>query len=152
MSEDALRFLPLSLHIGIEDIDGQHAELFEQLVRLKRLCLNITRLPANEAEALLARLRRHFATEAEYASKAGIDFAVHTVHHQTMLQQVGKALKEASSEQADVFGILRYVEYWFERHIAHEDRHLADELALRPTMQPPSVNFASPGPADAQIS
>jgi hemerythrin len=41
----------LSLHIGIEEIDAQHAALFEHLVRLKRLCLNINRLPANEAEA-----------------------------------------------------------------------------------------------------
>ena len=47
MNEDALRFLPLSLHIGIDEIDAQHAELFGHLVRLKRLCLNINRLPAN---------------------------------------------------------------------------------------------------------
>lgn len=132
MNEDALRFLPLALHIGIEEIDAQHAELFGHLVRLKRLCLNINRLPANEADALIARLRKHFATEAHYAAEAGVDFAAHTVRHQTMLEQVAKALKGASSANVDVFGVLRYVEYWFERHIAHEDRELADALALRP--------------------
>lgn len=132
MNEDALRFLPLSLHIGIEEIDAQHAELFGHLVRLKRLCLNINRLPANEADALIARLRKHFATEAHYAAEAGIDFAAHTLRHQTMLEQVAKALKGASAANADVFGVLRYVEYWFERHIAQEDRELADILAKRP--------------------
>ncbi|MBP5986250.1 MAG: hypothetical protein KA538_03610 [Azonexus sp.] len=131
MSESALRFLPLSLHLGIEEIDAQHAALFEHLVQLKRLCLNTNHLPADEAEALLARLRLHFVTEAHYAGEAGIDFAAHTLRHQTMLEQVAKSLHEASSEDADVYGVLRYVEYWFERHIAHEDRRLADELASR---------------------
>lgn len=135
MNEDALRFLPLTLHIGIEEIDAQHAELFGHLVRLKRLCLNINRLPANEADALIARLRKHFATEAHYAAEAGVDFAAHTIRHQTMLEQVTKALKGASAANADVFGVLRYVEYWFERHIAHEDQELADALALRPNRQ-----------------
>jgi hemerythrin-like metal-binding protein len=143
MNEDALRFLPLSLHIGIEEIDAQHAELFGHLVRLKRLCLNINRLPANEADALIARLRKHFATEAHYAAEAGIDFAAHTLRHQTMLEQVSKALKGASAANADVFGVLRYVEYWFERHIAHEDQELADALALRPNRR----SFTEPPPA-----
>jgi hemerythrin-like metal-binding protein len=143
MNEDALRFLPLSLHIGIEEIDAQHAELFGHLVRLKRLCLNINRLPANEADALIARLRKHFATEAHYAAEAGIDFAAHTLRHQTMLEQVSKALKGASAANADVFGVLRYVEYWFERHIAHEDQELADALSLRPNRR----SFTEPPPA-----
>jgi len=132
MSEDTLRFLPVSLHLGIEEIDAQHAELFGHLVRLKRLCLNINRLPANEADALIARLRKHFSTEAHYAAEAGVDFATHATRHQTMLDQVTKALKGASAANTDVFGVLRYVEYWFERHIAHEDQELADKLAQRP--------------------
>lgn len=145
MRDDALSFLPLSLHIGIEEIDAQHAALFGHLVRLKRLCLNINRLPANEADALLARLRNHFATEANYAAEAGIDFAAHTARHQTMLEQVGKTLKVASSANADVYGVLRYVEYWFERHIAHDDRELADALALRPSRHSFSEDPPAPG-------
>lgn len=148
MSEDALRFLPLALQIGIEEIDLQHAELFRHLDRLKRLCLNINRLPANEADALIARLRRHFATEAHYAADADIDFADHTIRHEAMLEQVTKALKGASAANTDVFGVLRYVEYWFERHIAHEDRPLADQLALRPTRQSPAITMPPPDPAD----
>lgn len=145
MNEDTLRFLPVALHIGIEEIDAQHADLFGHLVRLKRLCLNINRLPANEADALIARLRKHFATEAHYAAEAGVDFTAHTIRHQTMLEQVTKALKGASAANTDVFGVLRYVEYWFERHIAHEDQELADKLALRPTGHsfteaPPATN------------
>jgi hemerythrin-like metal-binding protein len=145
MNEDALRFLPLALHIGIEEIDAQHAELFGHLVRLKRLCLNINRLPANEADALIARLRKHFATEAHYAAEAGVDFTDHTVRHQAMLEQVAKALKGASAANVDVFGVLRYVEYWFERHIAHEDRELADTLALRPNRHSFSESPPAPG-------
>lgn len=148
MSDDTLSFLPLALHIGIEEIDAQHDALFGHLVRLKRLCLNINRLPANEADALLARLRQHFVTEAHYASQAGIDFAAHTQRHQTMLDQVAKALKGASAANTDVFGVLRYVEYWFERHIAQEDQHMADELALRTREQ--ALHAPTSGTTDAQ--
>lgn len=150
MTDDALCFLPLALHIGIEEIDAQHAALFGHLVRLKRLCLNINRLPANEAEALLARLRMHFTTEAQYAAEAGIDFTGHAIRHQAMLEQVAKALKGASLANADVFGVLRYVEYWFERHIAHEDQRLADELALRPQRQSLARRAPPPSQPDSQ--
>ena len=77
-------------------------------------------------------MRKHFSTEAHYAAEAGIDFTAHTIRHQTMLEQVTKALKGASAANADVFGVLRYVEYWFERHIANEDQELADKLLPHP--------------------
>ena len=30
--------------------------------------------------------------------------------------------------EADVFGLIRYVEYWFERHITEEDKGLGESL------------------------
>lgn len=124
MNADPRRFLPLSLQIGIHEIDAQHEALFARLVALKRLCLKNSFLPAADAADLLATLRTHFATEEELAAQAKIDFSRHASQHQQMFGDVSKALNDAVAGQADIFGVLRYIEYWFERHIAQEDRQL----------------------------
>lgn len=124
MNADTRHFLPLSLQIGIQEIDAQHETLFAQLVALKRLCLKNNFLPAAEAEGLLTTLQAHFATEEAYAAEAKIEFSQHTKQHRQLFDEVSRALTDAVAGQADIFGVLRYIEYWFERHIAQEDRQL----------------------------
>lgn len=136
MNEDGWRFLPDALHIGIADIDAQHEGLFRQLVALKGLCLGHNLLPANEAAGLLAALEEHYATEAQWAAEFSVDFTAHGRSHQKMLGMVSKALNEAVEGRADVFSTLRYIEYWFERHIAHEDSKLGEALSWQPGHRP----------------
>lgn len=124
MNADPRRFLPLSLQLGIPEIDAQHEALFAQLVALKRLCLKNNFLPAAEAEDLLVALRTHFAVEEAYAEQAQVEFSHHVKQHQQLFNEVSKALTDAVAGQADIFGVLRYIEYWFERHIAVEDKQL----------------------------
>lgn len=124
----AVGFLPSSLHTGVPEMDSQHEALFGRLVYLKNLCLGQNSLPAAEAEGLLDFLREHYATEAQLAMDMNIDFSGHAEQHRVMLQGVGKALGDAVEGCADVFGVLRYIEYWFERHIAHEDMPLSVSL------------------------
>lgn len=81
-------------------------------------------LPVGHIEALLDELRVHFATEQHFAESRGMDFSKHAERHREMLLAVTKALADVLDGQADIFGVLRYVEYWFERHIALEDRPL----------------------------
>lgn len=124
MNDERRHFLPMALRIGVPEIDAQHESLFRRLASLKELCLSGNSLPAAEAEGLLAELRQHFATEEEFAGTVQMDFSRHSMRHQGMLEAVSKALNDAVEGRADIFGVLRYIEYWFERHIAQDDMPL----------------------------
>jgi polyisoprenoid-binding protein YceI len=50
------------------------------------------------------------------------------IKHKDMLTAITKAIKEVQEGKTDVFSVLRYVEYWFERHITEEDQNLARNL------------------------
>lgn len=121
-------FLPSALVINVEEIDDQHAELFSRLYALKELCIESGELPALEAEGLLVFLAEHCATEESLAGKAGLNFAGHIRKHQQLLSAIGKAIAEVHDGKMDVFSVLRYIEYWFERHISEEDRILGSNL------------------------
>lgn len=121
MNEGAPSFLPGPLLIGVAEVDAQHDALFRHLVVLKGLCLRDGFLPLEEADRLLLALQDHYATEERLADKAGMDFADHARAHREMLELVRKALHDVAEKRGDVFGTLRYVEYWFERHITQED-------------------------------
>jgi hypothetical protein len=41
-----------------------------------------------------------------------------------MVAAIEKGLTEVIEGKQDVFSVLRYVDYWFERHIVEEDRPL----------------------------
>jgi len=130
MNEGDLRFLPTALLIGVGKIDLQHAALFQRLIQLKENFLNNGGLQAAEADGLVQALREHYATEEQLAGEIGMDFATHTDDHRNMLQMISKALSDGVEGRADVFGTLRYIEYWFERHIAQDDKPLG-ECAVR---------------------
>lgn len=135
MNEEASRFLPAELLIGVPQIDAQHAELFRRLVVLKENFLRDRVLLAADAESLACALREHYATEEQLAEQLGMDFSVHANDHQSMLKTVGKALNDVVEGRADMFGTLRYIEYWFERHILIDDMPLG-EHALPADAQP----------------
>ena len=121
-------FLPSSLIVNIQAIDEQHAALFSSLATLKLLCIERNELPAAESESLLAALRIHCATEEKLAGEAGLDFSDHGKKHKTMLAAISKALIDVREGHMDVYSVLRYVEYWFERHIREEDLKLGHNL------------------------
>lgn len=129
MTESSLRFLPEELQIGVAEIDCQHDALFGRVVELKATCLGCESIPQPCADELLRSLNEHYATEERHALAMGMDFSVHAHEHETMLHSVSRALAEAVAGRADVFGVLRYVEYWFERHIATEDFKLGARAA-----------------------
>ena len=131
MEESASRFLPGALRIGIESIDEQHARLFGQLVEIKQICLVENALPPAEANALVVALSEHYSYEMALARQMGIEFTDHAKKHGKMLRLVDKALCEAVAARADAFSTLRYIEYWFERHIAEDDRLLGAVAASR---------------------
>ncbi len=124
MDRDSIAFLPESLVLSVEEIDRQHGALFSLLADIKAACLRSNALPPELAAGLIDFLHEHFRTEERLAALAGYNFAVHDRKHLEMVSAIEKGLSEVVTEAQDVFSVLRYVEYWFERHIAEEDRPL----------------------------
>lgn len=131
MREISVGFLPEALVLGFPELDGQHAGLFALLAQLKAQCLESGRLAAEQADKLLLKLQEHFATEERLAGEALIYFAEHARKHRDMLAALAKAFDEVRAGGRDVFSLLRFIEYWFERHIGESDRHLTARLQAR---------------------
>ena len=128
MDADTAFFLPDNLVTHVPAIDEQHADLFAQLAHLKQICLESNTLPSAEANTLLRSLGVHWDTEAQLAQQAGLDFTGHALKHDKVLKGIAKAFDEVQEGRTDVFGLIRFIEYWFERHILEEDRELAVQL------------------------
>lgn len=114
-------FLPEVLRIGIPEIDAQHEALFRQVNQIENACIDRNLLKQEDADALLESLRQHFVTEAHFAEQAGLDFGVHDKRHEEMYRTVALALEQGIQRMGSVFGMSRYLQYWFERHIVQDD-------------------------------
>lgn len=128
MRSSSLSYLPSALVIDVPEIDEQHAHLFEQLEEFKASCIEHNAYQADEAEALFATLTTHCQTEERLARQAGLDFRRHGEKHRVMLRGIRKMIDDMENPGADVFSLIRYVDYWFERHIQEEDRNLGVNL------------------------
>lgn len=128
MNAENANFLPVELMIEVDEVDDQHAELFARLAHLKDLCIEKNGLPVKEADELFAALCLHCDTEERLANEAGIDFAMHAFKHQKMLRGIYRTLQEVREGRMDVFSLIRFIEYWFERHIIEDDKPLGVQL------------------------
>lgn len=128
MDAQIAAYLPASLIVDIPIMDEQHAALFARLAAMKTSCLNDGRLPDGVAEELFSVLREHCDAEEALAQEAKLDFSAHAKKHEEMLHGMEKALHDLHNGRIEIFGLLRYIGYWLERHIADEDRHLAIRL------------------------
>lgn len=128
MQNSSFSYLPSTLVIDIAEIDDQHARLFEQLEIFKASCIEHNAVSLDEAEALFASLVEHCQTEERLAREAGLDFRRHGEKHTTMLRSIRNVLDDLERPGVDVFGLIRYVGCWFERHIREEDKNLGLDL------------------------
>lgn len=128
MDAEVANYLPDALMVNVPAIDQQHAELFARLAHLKTVCIEANCLPSTEADALIEALNVHYATEESFAKQASLDFSIHAEKHSRMLNGIVKTLNQARDGHMDIFSLIRYVEYWFERHITEEDKHLGQQL------------------------
>lgn len=128
MGKGLSMFLPRELLVDVPAIDRQHDDLFTQFEALKAICIEQNALPVAEAEALLDALEVHFATEEKFALDAGVDFDRHGEKHRKMLASVRKMLANVIVGELDAFSLIRYLDYWFERHIREEDKALGRSL------------------------
>lgn len=128
MGKGLSMFLPRELLVDVPAIDRQHDELFTRFEALKAICIEQNALPIAEAEALIDALEVHFATEEKFALDAGVDFGRHGEKHRRMLASVRKMLANVIAGELDAFSLIRYLDYWFERHIREEDKALGRSL------------------------
>jgi hemerythrin-like metal-binding protein len=129
MDSEVAHFLPDSLVLGVPEIDAQHRELFAKLAEIKAICIAENCLPEASADALLAFLHEHFLTEERFAKAAGYDFSRHAAKHEVMITAIRQGIAKVQVGKKDVFGLLKFVEYWFERHITEEDLPLCKILS-----------------------
>ncbi len=128
MDSRSFSYLPGALLINVPEIDAQHADLFERLASLKISCIEHNAYMQEEADELFVTLVEHCETEERLAREAGVDFRRHGEKHLAMLHGIRKRLDEMEHPEADVYGVIRYIEYWLERHIREEDTLLGKSL------------------------
>lgn len=120
--------LPEALVIDQPEVDAQHEQIFVRIETLK-IAFSDGVTPTIEVfDDLLAFFAHHFATEEHIARQAGLEFSQHTKKHNDNLYILGRALDEVRRGSNDVYSFLRYVEYWFERHIIEEDKPFGARL------------------------
>lgn len=117
--------LPDALLIDLPEIDAQHEEIFRRIEALKAACFGSGPAPLEGFRSLLDYLKYHFASEERVAEQTGVDFSSHAEVHRENMQVLRKAFSEVLDGSRDVHSFLRYIEYWFERHITVEDKPFA---------------------------
>lgn len=128
MDINARALLPELLILGIPEVDAQHEGIFFRIENLKYLCVESSELPRVAIEELLTYLREHFLTEEVIAESAQIEFSEHAELHRQTLTTLGRYAVLVLNGRRDVFSLLRYLEFWFERHIREEDQPFAASL------------------------
>ncbi|MFZ2855004.1 MAG: hemerythrin family protein [Rhodocyclaceae bacterium] len=122
MEADFSNLLPESLLVDFPEVDAQHEQVFCHIEALKTACFENNYQPIKQMEALLAFLEYHFAAEERIAEQAGLDFSLHARTHRCNLRALRKGMDEVLHDVRDVYSFLRYVEFWFERHILEYDK------------------------------
>lgn len=123
--------LPQALLIDLPEIDVQHEEIFRRIEALKNASFGSAPVALDEFHSLLDYLEWHFASEERLAGQMRVDFAAHARIHDANLHTLRKALAAVHDGARDVHSFLRYIEYWFERHITDEDKPFAARLRER---------------------
>lgn len=137
--------LPEALQVDHPELDPQHEEIFVLIESLKTHCFDEGGLPDAQFERLLNRFEQHFSTEERIAEAAGLEFAQHARVHRTQLRTMRRALEEVLAGVRDVHSFLRFVEFWFERHIQQEDQPFVEMLRRGAGRRIPGI------PAVAQV-
>ncbi|HQC79601.1 MAG TPA: hemerythrin domain-containing protein [Accumulibacter sp.] len=131
METNTAVMLPEALSIGLPEIDAQHESIFRCIESLKAICYGSGPASLEEFENLLEYLKYHFASEERLAGEVGVDFLDHATVHRKNLLALRRAFSEVQSGMRDLHSFLRYIEYWFERHITDEDKPFAATIHAR---------------------
>ena len=114
--------------VGHSMIDQQHAEIHSLLSSVRGEYQKTGKLHTQRVQRLLVLIGQHFATEEQLAKKAALPFAEHAKVHNDNLQQMRDSFDLVAEGLSDTNAFLRYVDFWFMRHILQFDKPFAAEL------------------------
>jgi hemerythrin-like metal-binding protein len=120
--------LPEALRVGFPEIDEQHEEVFARLESLKGACFGSNDLPVADFVSLVNAIAQHFAAEEWFAEQANVEFSQHAMIHRDNLKSMRNALDVALNGLSNPYSFLRFIEFWFERHIVEYDQPFASNL------------------------
>jgi hemerythrin len=120
--------LPSHLRVNIPEVDTEHNEPFLFLEEFKRYCFEKVLVPLEKRNALRNVLIDHFATEFALAKRSKLDFDLHGKAHANMFKVVSQALDQMSTNNSDLYSLIRYIDYWFEKHILDYDIPMARNI------------------------
>ena len=109
-------------------IDRQHAEIHSLLSSVTDEYLKTGKLHSQRVQRLLVLIGQHFATEEQLAKKAALPFTEHAKVHNDNLQQMRDSFDLVAEGLSDTTAFLRYVDFWFMRHILQFDKPFAADL------------------------
>jgi hemerythrin len=120
--------------IGVDEIDGQHQELFSRLNRLFRAMAEGRE--AKEVAELFLFLddytRAHFTAEEEFQARIGYPhLAMHREEHRHFLKELANLREKLASDGATpevVRLVSQVLQQWLVGHICQVDRVLGDYL------------------------
>lgn len=122
MAGDCPDSLPDDYFVDYCEIDKQHTEIYAQLAALSAEYLDSGELPVIGFQHLLQLIEQHFAAEEALAAQAAIPFAEHTKVHHDNLQQMRDTFDIVQNGLSDPVAFIRYVDFWFLRHIVLFDK------------------------------
>lgn len=128
MDDELPECLPEDCLVDNSEIDRQHAQIFGLIASLSASFPRHDPPVFSEFKGLLRLIALHFAAEARMAKKRGVEFSAHAAIHRENLQQMRDALDVVAAGLSDPLAFLRYVEFWFLRHIVQYDRPFAVRL------------------------
>jgi len=120
--------LPKSLMVNVPAMDIEHHELFMYLEEFKESCFDSAHITLEKRDVLYGLLLKNCQTEKVLAQSVNFDFTSHALAHAQMLKIVFHTLNQLSSNNGDIYTLIRYISYWFERHILEYDIQIAQGL------------------------
>jgi hemerythrin-like metal-binding protein len=123
--------VPAELLTGVDEMDGQHEHLFDEMRQVKEAFLAVE-ADQGAALTLMSRLAEdldaHFAWEEAAARASGIPFESHAREHAKIGAFVRAKLGEISSGDCNIPALMVYMERCFETHVLHHDLKLGHDL------------------------
>lgn len=117
----------LTDHLGM---DIQHEEIFARIEALRNGDMEVDGHFIEQLSSLLDYLAGHFATEAQLAVAAGLEFSGHAKTHAQNLRLLRKGMDEVKRGSIESRSFLRFLDYWFEHHINEFDKPFARRLLV----------------------
>ncbi len=116
--------------VNINEVDGQHQEIFRLVNDLDEVLESGRDVIAEKLNALVVYVVEHFATEEKYMLETNYpDYEAHKKAHDTLVEQVGGIQEKFNAGEAEITKeITAFVRDWLYQHIPNIDKQYGPYL------------------------